>query len=145
MLKRIMQLFSMTEADAQRVDAMEVLSRAKAARQKANRAFNIADQQVTKAEQALYTAQLENQNSYRDYLFARQTIPKLRKSAAALEYVAQLRLAAGRWDVAERVCTKSRERLDAARNARREAKARQNSAAVLIRQAETSLRKKSKK
>ncbi len=73
MLEKIMQLFSMTEADAQRVDAMEVLSRAKAARQKANRALNIAEQQVTKAEQALYTARLENQNSYRDYLFARQT------------------------------------------------------------------------
>ena len=135
MFKRIMELFNLSPEEAEQVDAMEAAGRGKVTLRKANRAVASTEQQVAKAEQQLFNSRLECQNRYRDYLHARKQRPAARKAAGALEYVARLRLAAGRWEIAERMCAKGRERLVAAREARKEAKARQKKASTLVRQA----------
>lgn len=145
MFKRIMELFSLSPEEAEQVDATEAASRGKAMLRKANRTLTSAEQQVAKAKQQLFNARLECQNRYRDYLHARQQRPAARKAAGALEYIAKLRLAAGQWEMAERMCDRGHERLVAAREAKKEATARQKKASALVREAEAILRKGSKK
>ena len=145
MFKRLMELFNLSHEEADQIDAMEAASRAKVLLRKANRAVVTAELQVAKAEQQLWNARLECQNRRRDYLFERKQRPVSRKAAEALEYVAKLRLGAGRWEMAERMCAKSRERLAAAREAKKDARARQKDVSILVRQAEAVARKGAQK
>lgn len=139
MFKRLMQLFNLSPEEAEQIDAMEAASRSKVMLRKVNRELSSAEQQIAKAEKRLWDAQLECQQRYRDYLYERKQRPTTRKAAGALQYAAKLRLAAGRWELAERMCAKGRERLVVARAAKREAKARQTKASTLFRQAKRAL------
>ncbi|NJO32246.1 MAG: hypothetical protein HC869_03100 [Rhodospirillales bacterium] len=145
MLKQLIELFNLSPEDAEKIDTMEAASRGRAMVQKANRALASAERQIAKAEQQLWNAQLLCQGRYRDYLHARKQRPTSRKAAGALEYVALVRLAAGRWEVAERMCNRCREKLAAARATKREAKEQQNKATTIVRHAERQLNKGQKR
>ena len=141
MFKKLIELFDMSREEAEQIDAIEAASRGKVMLDQANRTLTAADRRIAKAEKDLWAAQLECQKQYRDYLHARQQLPQSRKAEGALEYVAKLKLAARRWEMAERLCDRGRERLANARQARKDAKTQQTKAQTLIRQANRSLGK----
>ncbi len=88
---------------------------------RARAALAATERREAKAARALRDAILENNALSVNFTHARRSAPTKRKASAALEYAAKVRLAAGRWNVADRFCSKCRERLAEARSLRRSA------------------------
>ena len=143
MMRSLMDFFDLSPEQAREVEGMELTSLGNAMLRKADRAHTKAERQVKNAQSDVYAAMLLARERQAGFARARQQRPSLSKAAAALEYAANLKLTATRWELAEQLVDRERGRLAAARQAQQTAKARQKAANSLLKRATAATARKS--